>query len=183
MTDLEIGSTASAILARLQDAHIPLAPGWWPPAFGWWVLFFAMTIGGGITTHHYLKRRRQRRCPAWHALNELDALWDDYTQAHDAKLLLTGLSSLMRRVAISMEGRQAVSSLTNEAWLRWLDQQVSGQVFTQGVGRALADAPYQPNNISNANAEAVFDACEALLERNINRRPVKRQSHKRNASI
>ena len=159
-----IDSTAAAILSQLRDAHMPSPPGWWPPAFGWWVLFFTITIGGGTMLYRWLKHRRQRRCPAWHALNELDELWSTYDETGDAAVLLKRLSVLMRRTAISLSARGEVAALTGDAWLNWLDLHAPGRLFTRGNGRLLAHAPYQP--ASGNDAETIFDACEAWLEYN-----------------
>lgn len=170
-------STATAILSLLRDAHIPSAPGWWPPAFGWWVLFFTVTGTVGYTVFRYLKKRHQQRCPAWHALNELDTLWEDYDNTKDAKLLLKRLSSLMRRTAISLSSSNEVAALTGEDWLVWLDSHVPAALFTEGDGRLLADAPYIPHlsgqSVSDENIEAVFDACEEWLEHNVDKTPTR----------
>lgn len=173
-------SSAAAILAQLRDVHIPEAPGWWPPAVGWWLIFFAVVIPASIFAHRWLKHRRQNQCPAWHALNALDDLWDEYESERDASRTVQQISALMRRTAMSLDKRAEVAALTGDAWLEWLDRHAPGKLFTDS-GRPLAEAPYR--RASPAEVESLFEACETWLEYNVNMRTLDDEAAQDHVSV
>lgn len=162
-----IDSTAAAILAQLRDVRIPDDPDWWPPALGWWLIFFAVSITVGVTLYREIKRRHQMRCPAWHALNELDDLWDAFDDGEDASRTLQRLSALMRRTAISMSAQSQVASLTGDAWLAWLDRHAPETLFSD-ASHLFADAPYRKT--SAADVTRLFESCELWLAYNSDKR-------------
>lgn len=160
-------SSAAAVIAQLRDIHLPDAPGWWPPAVGWWLIFFGVVIPACFLTNRALRRRRQRLSPAWHALNELDDLWDAYESDGDGAHALQGMSALMRRAAISLGSRAEVASLTGDAWLAWLDRHAPGNLFAQ-AGRLFTDAPYR--RVTRTDVESLFELCGAWLQHNLYKR-------------
>ncbi len=85
-------------------------------------------------------------------LEQIDALAD--LQPEQA---VSELSVLMRRIAITRYSRVAVASLSDEAWLQFLDDSGDTNQFTEGPGRVLASAPYsgrQPGRL-----EPLFEVC------------------------
>lgn len=75
----------------------------------------------------------------------------------DAPALAATLSTFLRRLA--MRTTPAAATLSGEAWLGHLDAQLASAEFSQGVGRALVDAPYR------AHAEMDAPALIALARR------------------
>ena len=164
-----VDSTAAAILAQLRDIHTPEALGWWPPAFGWWLIFFVVAGTIGFVSYRAAKHWRQVRCPAWHALNELDDLWDDYDNNKDALHALRNLSSLMRRTAISLDTGRRAALLSGDAWLEWLDLYAPQKMFAvSDSGRAFADIAYKKPD--NTDVEELFELCAVWLEHNSDKR-------------
>ncbi len=156
----------SELLAGLRDIHLPAAVSWWPPAPLWWWLSAAVPAAAALAmvVAAVLRRRRQRNeslsaCRL--ALRELGVLRRRFFTGGDARDLLAGLSTLLRRTAISLSSRGEAAALTGEAWLGWLDARAGRELFSRGAARAIADAPYRPS--SDADARAVLSACETWL--------------------
>jgi hypothetical protein len=123
----------------LRDIHLPAAIGWWPPAIGWWLApLAALTLAALLV---WLVRRWRRVTPVKLALRELDRLAQD--PELDPAEKLRRLSILLRRTALTLHPREQVAGLTGQAWLAWLDQALGEPRFSQGPGRALAEAPYR----------------------------------------
>ncbi len=130
-----------ALLQQLKDIHLPKAVGWWPPAPGWWIL--AGLVLTGLISIIWLWRRRQQRLQLHRqAVQLLQQIHDDYAASGNTTELAAQLSSLLRRVAISINPETA--HLIGEDWLRWLDSQWSRDDFSSGAGRALIELPYRP---------------------------------------
>lgn len=123
----------------LRGLHLPTPVGWWPPAPGWW-LALALTLLAVTAVFSWIRRWRQVT-PVAAALRELGRLEADHSVA--AREKLQKLSSLMKRVALSLHSRESVAGLTGDQWLLWLDETGGGAGFSQGMGRSLADAPFR----------------------------------------
>jgi hypothetical protein len=146
----------------LRDIHLPAPVGWWPPAPGWWVVA-ALALLIGIL----LWRRAGRRAPAPDprsvARRELEAIRRTYAAHGDARRLAGDLSVLLRRLALSESEPAAVAGLTGGAWLDYLDRRAGAPVFTEGPGRALAEAPYRATG--DVDTEGLLAACARVVER------------------
>lgn len=129
----------AAALEQLRDIHLPSEPGWWPPAPGWWIAG-AMALGlTGFLLYGayrwYLSRRPFRQFKT-----ELLAM---PLQPGMAARDLQTISALVRRLIITLYGREQVASLTGESWLKLLDTLSGSTDFTNGPGRVLEYGPYQ----------------------------------------
>lgn len=149
----------------LRDIHIPDAVSWWPLAPGWWLLLLLILLAAiAVMALRRFQQRRRLRKTALIAFNTLKA---NYYQNHDAQQLLRSLSMLLRRISISQLPRTQTAALTGEAWLQCLDKLTSAkalpkEVFSKGVGRVLADAPYRKN--ADINAEVLLNLCETWIK-------------------
>lgn len=124
-------------LQGLRGLHLPPPVSAWPPAPGWWIL-------GGLVlllllTMYLLWRRYRRRAYRRAALRQLKQMRE---AANQGQAVLSDLSVLLRRVAISRYGRQQVAVLHGDEWLAFLDRTGRTQAFSQ-QGRALLEAPYR----------------------------------------
>jgi hypothetical protein len=142
----------------LRDIHLPQPIGWWPPAIGWWLLVVLVPLL--IAALIWLTRRARRMTPAKLALCELDRLQADEITSPQEKAAT--LSALLRRVAITLFPRQEVAGLAGDEWLRWLDQFMGKPLFSEGPGRGLIEAPYQP--IGAVDAEVLAIICREWLQ-------------------
>ncbi|HSN24296.1 MAG TPA: DUF4381 domain-containing protein, partial [Methylomicrobium sp.] len=118
----------------LRDIHLPEAIGWWPPAIGWWLLIIFVTLLTFCT--FWLYKRLTRKTALKIARKQLSVLKHDQTLDDFSKM--TELSALLRRVAMSVDGRAKVAGLSGAAWLGYLDSTVKGMPFSEGVGRVLS---------------------------------------------
>lgn len=151
----------------LRGLHLPTPVGWWPPAPGWW-LMLALTLLALMGLILGIRRRR-RVTPVAVALRELGRLEADHAMA--AREKLQRLSSLMKRVALSLRSRETVAGLTGDQWLLWLDDTGGDTVFSRGVGRSLADAPFR-SVANDEEAAELMRHCREWLQTLAKRRKV-----------
>lgn len=144
----------SDLLQQLYDIETAPDPHWWPPAIGWWLLgLILIWLLSYLIWHSYRFLRRWQRRRA--ILQQVQQVF-----AHSPETeLLPELSRLLRRLALTAAGREQVASLHGTAWLQYLDQTAATNQFSQGPGRVLMTAPYQPN------WTATDQALQRLIER------------------
>jgi len=148
----------------LRDIHLPDPISWWPLAPGWWGLMVLLLLLIGLFfLGRTLYRRGQLRREAHKALQEIQT---QYATHQDDRQLAADLSTLLRRIALSYSPRSDVASLTNDAWLYFLDRGVANSrfknAFSAGAGRALIDAPYK--QAVNIDATTLLKICTAWIE-------------------
>jgi len=126
-------------LKDLKDVHEPAAIVFWPMAPGWWLLIFLL-VASLIGVYYWKKHRK----PPYKKLAQtaLKQLHNEYELNGDEKMFIQSLSTLIRRIALAVYGRQ-VSSLTGNQWLKFLNETGNTDAFTVGPGKMLIDAPYQ----------------------------------------
>lgn len=123
--------TPTTSLDRLHDLIVPPPAPWWPPAPGWLIL---LTLIALLLLTSLLKSFIR-----WQA--------DRYRREALAKLHdtpLTGLSALVKRVALTVWPREQVADLTGPAWLSFLDRTGSMNLFVTGPGKSLERVAYDP---------------------------------------
>lgn len=130
-------------LDQLKDIHLPDAVSWWPLAPGWWILLVLFLIMVAVAIYLYFRSQRKSRQEIIieQALQLLHTLQE---QSLSSKALITALSELLRRTAISLYGREMIANLAGKNWLLFLNDYGSTKAFTEGVGQAFADQPYRP---------------------------------------
>lgn len=153
-----------AATLSLRDIHLPDAVSWWPPAPGWWallVLCFLMVFS--VWLFRLIKYRRSVRVAAIQSLQDISAT---FLREKDAHQLVKSLSILLRRICLSYFPRSEVAGLTGEKWLAFLDHCLDwGNVserFSQGAGRTLITAPYQPQ--STLQGEQLLNLCQHWIK-------------------
>ena len=92
------------------------------------------------------------------ALEELSRI--DADTSLGANRLVASLSALLKRVAMTAYSRERVASLSGEAWLQFLNQQVAGRGLAKEWGQCLKTAPYQTDGPAVSSEER-----RALIER------------------
>jgi len=144
----------------LRDIHLPETIGWWPPAIGWWLLLILIPLLGFIL--FWLYKRITRQTAVKNAKKILTAIRSDKETNKSQKL--QQLSTLLRRVAISVSPREQCAALTGQAWLQYLDRSVKGAPFAEGVGRCLADSHFRPSGADDVDINALIKLCEQWLK-------------------
>jgi hypothetical protein len=144
----------------LKDIHLPEAIGWWPPAIGWWLL--AVFIPLLMLFLYWLYKRLTRKTAINTAKKNLAAIKEN--SALDNNQKLRELSMLLRRVAITINPRTEVASLTGGQWLAFLDKPLPGAPFNDGCGQLLADAPYRNTPPTGLEISELISLCENWLK-------------------
>ncbi len=142
---------------ELRDIHLPDPIGWWPPAPGWWIvllLLILLAVAAVMFWRHFRRPRIKQL-----ALAELQSI---QASGQTDQQQLQALSAWLRRVAMSLSGRQGVAALTGEAWLKYLDQGVSDDSFSHGTGRQLVEASYRPQ--AEIELQSVYALCRRWLD-------------------
>lgn len=150
-------------ILELRDVHLPPAPGWWPPAPGWWLagaLLLTLLIATGIRLRKRIRQRRRKR----KILSQLSDLGASYVP-EQASEFLSGVSVLLRRVAVDRFPRQDVASLSGEAWLQFLDSTGGEGRFQGEVGHVLGEGPYQAR--AQADPDPVLSLAREWIVKNL----------------
>lgn len=144
----------------LRDIHLPEPISLlWPLAPGWWLLLALLLFL--ILVSIWLLRLRKRNAAKRIALRKLKKLEKAYSD--EPKKLVQEISTLLRRFYITKYPRKEVASLTGQAWLAFLDNQLGKQSFTAGEGRCLIDAPYRADVA--IDAKALLKLCRILIKK------------------
>ena len=143
----------------LKDIHLPDAIGWWPPAIGWWLL--AVLIPLLLVFLYWFYKRLTRKTAIKTAKKNLAVIKQYPALDNDKKL--RELSMLLRRVAISINPRAEVASLTGRQWLEFLDKSVTGTPFSDGCGQLLTTAPYRNSPPTEPEIAQLLSLCEDWL--------------------
>lgn len=141
-----------ALLSQLRDIHLPTAVGWWPLAWGWWLLLVLLLLLASLFIGLYWRRKLLAEKPAALALLELQSLARRYNAGEGAALVVSELSVLLRRVALSYFPRARVASMTGDVWLKWMDDCVGEPLFCSADHAALISAPYQAQTDTDVHA-------------------------------
>ena len=145
----------------LRDVHEGIAPEWWPPAPGWWLMAaLSLVVIAGLL---WLWRNRRRQTPRRVALAELTRLRGDFQRDGDGTAIAVGISTLLRRLALTHFPRSQVAGLVGDAWLQFLDRTGGNNQFSAGPGRALIRAPYRPTEAFEI--EALLNVAETWIKR------------------
>ncbi len=147
----------------LRDIHLPGSSLWWPPAPGWWLLLLLGIIIVLVCLFLLKKRKANKLSAIFIAEGELQRIQQQFATEQDRILLIRELSELIRRLSISQFARVDTAALTGEAWLQFLDKLMDDMPFSQGVGRALVDAPYQQH--PEFDSQALLKLVEIWIER------------------
>jgi hypothetical protein len=105
----------SDALSALRDIHLPDTVGLWPLAPGWWLLAAALFA---LAIFFFARSRARRRSPARAALSLVEDLSQRFDEDHDTVALATGLSEVLRRIALVRFGRNSAAPLHGAARAR-----------------------------------------------------------------
>jgi hypothetical protein len=143
----------------IRDIHLPEQISWFPPAIGWWLLIIFVPI----LSYFFIAliQRLLQKTAIKDAKKLLKKLQINENLTPLEKVI--ELSSLLRRVAVSSDSKTNVGGLTGRAWLDYLDQSLKDAPFKNGVGRCLADAPYQKELSPDLDLTALFELAKIWL--------------------
>ena len=137
-------------LTGLKGLHYPVAPDWWPLAWGWYVILGVILL---IALIIILKRMTS---PLTYANKEMKKI---QRSAPEKQLKL--LSQLLKRVAMARYGRESIAPLSEEAWQEFLLASAP-KVLAEGEAHQLAYAIYNPNPVPPN--KKLFSASQKWIE-------------------
>ena len=105
---------------QLRDIHLPETSLWWPPAPGWWLALLLLVLLALLLPRmlRWYRHKPVRRL----SLQELARIRRDYEKQGDEQVVLKRVAGLLRRVAISYNGRRDAAAVTGSDWQRQLQQ-------------------------------------------------------------
>jgi len=148
----------------LKDIHLPDSVSWWPPAIGYWLILLIIIVC--IAVFFIIKKYRENHRIKKLALIEYQRIKNDYQENLNKKQLVTSLSELLRRAAISSYPRTECASLTGKDWLNWLDKDLpeSDNTFSSGPGYLLTDFIYSKSDYSD-DVNTLLNLCHRWLKK------------------
>lgn len=105
-------------LAAMKDIQLPEPIHAWPPAYGYWLVLAACLTILAVCLWWFIKQYRHRAAKR-EALKQLAHLALNHPQ------FAIEVNTILKRSAMSYLPREQVASLEGEAWLLWLQQQVT----------------------------------------------------------
>lgn len=161
--------------AQLADIHLPSTISIWPIAPGWWVLLalFVLLCVLIILLSKDNKKRKKSLSPkqlknlALKELTDIESIYQADINAHET---IKKLSIFLRRFALSHYHRQQVASLSDEHWLKLLDemfdQRHKKQPFSHEFCELLSKAPYQSQHIriDSELLQQLFNTAKNLVQ-------------------
>ena len=148
-------------LDQLRDIHLPDPVSYWPPAPGWWVvaaIALAIIATTAVLTYKRYQRNAYRR-EAASKLNTINQLRVD----GDHRAYLQQLNHLLKQTALTIDEREAISSLSGKNWLQFLDRSAKTSAFTDGAGSILANGPYQAT-VEESDLSALHQLAELWIK-------------------
>jgi Ca-activated chloride channel family protein len=145
----------------LQDIALP-APVPYVPQTAVWHVLFVVILALALWGFTRYRRRRAVNLYRRQALVELDALVEILGNKGGRHLVAARLPELLKRVALQVEPRPAVASLTGVEWLAELDRLYGGQGFTKGPGVLLPRLAYGTPAFISGVPRAEIDALMRL---------------------
>ncbi len=144
----------------LRDIHLPEAVSWWPPAPGWWLLLLTLVVLvlGSVFLRRCMKHKSLRKL----SVMEFRQISQDFDQQRDARQLLGQLSSLLRRILMSYQGRENTAGLTGDSWIKQLNELASKTCFSDHQEHLLREGQFQRE--LDFDCLALLDSCERWIK-------------------
>jgi len=141
---------------ELRDIHLPAEPGWFPPAPGWWLVLAAVLLGAVLVYFLIKYRKKQARFR-----QEAISLIEELLIRHENRELpapeaIASISATLKRVAITLYGREQVAKLSGQDWLDFLDAHAKTSRFQTDDGRALVTSSYQADTTVSVQTVAAL---------------------------
>ena len=138
-------------LTGLKGLHYPVAPDFWPLAWGWYVILATILLVTVIIIY------KKRNSPLAYATREMKKI-----QKSAPEKQLKSLSQLLKRVAMLPYGREAIAPLSEDSWQEFL-LAAAPKVLTKDEAHLLAYAVYNPN--PKTPDKKLYTACQKWIEK------------------
>ena len=151
-------SSATTSLANLNDIVLPPAPGMWPMATGWYLVFGVLLV---LITWFAYRSWRRYRCNGYRraALAELAEI--ESLMPVDVGVLLP---ELLKRTALQVFPRQQVAALNGKSWCEFLNQQCPLRPFDREAGDLLCRLAYEPGDWQSYDLQPLLNAVRTWIQ-------------------
>jgi Domain of unknown function (DUF4381) len=139
-------------LDKLHDFYQPPPPAWIPQTIGWYELF---AIAGLLILWLIIHSVRRWYANAYRreALRELEVARPEE------------FSALLKRTALSVWPREKVASLSGEAWLTFLNQTATGELFRESPSNRVEEPAFRGMPLSGGDQQALRTATAEWIRR------------------
>ena len=144
-------------MTGLKDLHYPIAPDFWPLAWGWYVIM------GAILLLILLIIYKKTTSPLAYAGREMKKI-----QKSPSEKQLKLLSQLLKRVAMARYGREAIAPLSEDSWQEFL-LAASPEVLSKEEAHQLAYAVYNPT--PKTPDKKLYSASQKWIEKILKKNP------------
>ena len=165
------------LLSDLRDIHEPIAPGFWPPAPGWWLVFGLGVVAlvlGTLFARRWVRHRAALRAPYVAAERQIRLAARQHAAGEiDARALADRISDVLKRLLVRVERRQRAATAAGDGWTQALAARFP-QPELATLGEALGNARFRPHFDADVTglATKAIDALErAARERTALVRP------------
>lgn len=144
---------ATDVLAGLKDIHLPPAVSIWPLAVGWYIVAVVALVVIALMIWFLAKRIK-----AYRHKQAIIKMFDKTTQAaqlEKPQALISEVSIFLKRVIMQELKVDNAHLYFGEDWLKFLDQQLKTNDFSQGDGRVLL-ASYTSKEVSIDEQQALI---------------------------
>ena len=144
---------------ELRDIHLPDVNLWWPPAPGWWISLALIVLLLWLLPRllRWLRHKPAKRL----SLLELERIRLRYKEGQSDKIILSEVTSLLRRVTISYYGREQYAALTGAQWIEQLQRLAPGSGFSEQQLQLLTHDRYRAH--CEPDVEALLRSMEQWL--------------------
>jgi len=145
---------------QLRDIHLPDVTLWWPPAPGWWLLVVGLPllISGLVFLRRWIKHQSAKK----RSLIEFRQIIRNFEDQQDSGLLVSRVSTLLRRILMTYQGRDQVAGIAGERWIDELNDLVVERCFSDEQERLLRHGQFQRN--IEFDSRALIDSCERWIK-------------------
>ena len=155
-------------LQQLRDVHLPLEPGWWPPAPGWWIL---ASVCAAALILGQTCGAPQRKRPIRSARALLEERLSDYRLGQIGALeYVSHANEILKRLLVIAFDIKSLAATSNEDWLGALDRISNSTDFSQNYGSVLGHARFAP--AVTTDIEALHQCISNVLNRARNKNTI-----------
>ncbi len=151
--------TVEELLLELKDIQPPPEPAWWLIAPAQLIAIFLFLGVAGCIWLIYRHRKANRLASL--AGQELQRISISYARGKDSSWLAIELSKWLKRVSILAFPARQLESLSGEGWLKFLDESLGNNSFSDGTGKVFGSMIY--SNQIYLDADQLVQLCEQWL--------------------
>ena len=141
-------------LAKLKEIALPEAVSYTPETLAWYILFAAILL---LLLFFLWKRYQRYRKNLYRktALKDLSRIKKEKAYRE--------LPILVKRIVLVFAERNKIASLSDQKWLKFLNNSYKGNGFLSDTGKILIDLSYSTPNRINKYTENEIDALFNLI--------------------